>query len=80
VAYLLSREFLVLVGVAIAIAFPIAWLAMHKWLEGFAYRVDIRYDVFVLTALAAIGITIITISYQAFRAATANPVESLRTE
>ena len=80
VAYLLSREFLVLVGVAVAIAFPIAWLAMHKWLEGFAYRVDIRYDVFVLTALAAIGITIITISYQAFRAATANPVESLRTE
>jgi ABC-type antimicrobial peptide transport system permease subunit len=80
VAFLLSKEFLVLVGVAIAAAFPIAWLVMHKWLDGFAYRVDIRYDVFVLTAVAAIGITIITISYQAFRAATANPVESLRTE
>ena len=80
VAYLLSREFLVLVGVAMAIAFPIAWLAMHKWLDGFAYRVDIRYDVFVLTALAAVGITLITISYQALRAATANPVDSLRSE
>ncbi len=80
VAYLLSREFLILVGVAIVIAFPLAWLAMHKWLEGFAYRVDIRYDVFVFTALAAIGITIITISYQAIKAATSNPVNALRTE
>ena len=80
VAYLLSKEFLALVGISIAIAFPISWLAMHKWLDGFAYRVGIRYDVFVLTALAAIGITIVTISYQAFRAATVNPVNSLRTE
>ena len=79
-AYLLSKEFLVLVGVAIVIAFPLAWISMHKWLEGFAYRVDIRPDVFVLTALAAIGITIVTISFQAIKAATSNPVESLRTE
>ncbi|HEY1216761.1 MAG TPA: FtsX-like permease family protein, partial [Bryobacteraceae bacterium] len=80
VAYLLSREFLILVGVAILIAFPLAWLAMHRWLDGFAFRVDIGYGVFVLTALAAIAITILTISFQALRAATANPVESLRTE
>ncbi|HEY4107643.1 ABC transporter permease [Puia sp.] len=80
VAYLLSREFVVLVGIAIAIAFPVAWLAMRHWLEGFAYRVDIGYDVFVLTAVAAVGITIVTIGYQSFRAATANPVDSLRSE
>jgi len=80
VAYLLSREFLVLVGVAIAIAFPIAWVAMRHWLDGFAYRVDIGYGVFVLTALAAILITIVTISYQSIMAATANPVEALRSE
>jgi len=80
VTYLLSREFLVLVGIAIAIAVPVAWLAMRQWLNGFAYRVNIGYDVFVLTALAAVGITIITISFQSIKAALANPVESLRTE
>jgi ABC-type antimicrobial peptide transport system permease subunit len=80
VAYLLSREFLVLVGVAIAIAFPLAWLGMRRWLDGFAYRVEIGYGVFVFTAPAAIVITILTISYQSFRAAMANPVDSLRTE
>ncbi|HEY4336520.1 MAG TPA: hypothetical protein VGM89_11500, partial [Puia sp.] len=74
------KEFLVLVGVAIAIAFPIVWLAMHHWLDGFAYRVAIGYDVFVLTGVAAVLITILTISYQALKAATANPVKSLRTE
>jgi len=80
VAYLLSREFLALLGVAIAIAFPVAWLAMRHWLDGFAYRVDIGYGVFVLTALAAILITMVTISYQSIRAATANPVDALRSE
>ena len=80
VAFLLSREFLSLVGIAMAIAFPLAWMGMHKWLEGFAYRVNIGYDVFVLTALAAAGITILTISYQSFKAATANPADALRSE
>jgi hypothetical protein len=80
VAYLLSREFLVLVGMAIAVAFPLAWLGMRRWLDGFAYRVDIRYDLFLLTGLTAIGITILTISYQAFKAATANPSETLHSE
>jgi ABC-type antimicrobial peptide transport system permease subunit len=80
IASLLSKEFLLLVGIAIAIAFPLAWLVMHKWLEGFAYRVDLRYDVFVLTAVTALVITVLTISFQSIRAATANPVDSLRTE
>jgi putative ABC transport system permease protein len=80
VAYLLSKEFLVLIGIAIAIAFPVAWLAMRQWLDGFAYRISIGYDVFLLTASAAIGITIVTISFQAIRAALANPVDALRSE
>jgi ABC-type antimicrobial peptide transport system permease subunit len=80
VAYLLSREFLVLVGVAIAIAFPLVWLGMHKWLNEFAYRIPIRADIFLLTGIAAMVITVVTISFQSIRAATANPVDSLRSE
>jgi ABC-type antimicrobial peptide transport system permease subunit len=80
VAYLLSREFLVLVGIAIAIAFPLVWLGMHKWLNEFAYRMPIRADIFLVTAIAALAITVITISFQSIRAATANPVEALRSE
>jgi putative ABC transport system permease protein len=80
VVFLLSKEYLALVLIAIAIAFPLAWLGMHRWLEEFAYRVDIRADIFVITGLAALAITLITISYQSLRAASANPVESLRSE
>jgi ABC-type antimicrobial peptide transport system permease subunit len=79
-AYLLSREFLFLVLLAIAIAFPLVYLGMHKWLDGFAYRTTIRADVFLLTALAALVITALTIGYQALKAASMNPVETLRTE
>ncbi len=80
VAYLLSREYLALVLVSIAIAFPLVWLGMHKWLDGFAYRAPVGYGVFVLTGLAAIAITLVTISYQSIKAALANPATSLRTE
>jgi putative ABC transport system permease protein len=80
IVYLLNKEFLALVGVAILIAFPLVWLGMHKWLDGFAYRATIGYGVFVVTAVAAMAITLLTIGYQSLKAAWANPAESLRTE
>jgi len=80
VAYLLSKEFLVLVGVAIVIAFPLVWIGMNAWLSGFAYRIPMQADIFLLTGIAAMVITLITISFQSIRAATANPVDALRTE
>lgn len=79
-AYLLSREFVSLVLLAIAIAFPLVYLGMHKWLDSFAYRTTINADVFLLTGLSALLITLLTIGYQALKAASMNPVQSLRTE
>jgi putative ABC transport system permease protein len=77
---LLSREFLVLVAISTIIAFPIAWWAMNNWLQGYAYRIEISWMVFVLAAVIALLIAIITISFQSIKAAIANPVKSLRTE
>jgi putative ABC transport system permease protein len=80
VVTLLSKDFLWLVILAILIAFPIgAWL-MHKWLEDFAYRIQISWWMFAVAGLAALLITFLTISYQAIKAALNNPVKSLRTE
>jgi putative ABC transport system permease protein len=75
---LLSKDFLKLVGIAIIIASPVAWFVMNKWLQDFAYRVNISWVVFVITTLVALFIALCTISFQAIRAAIANPVESLR--
>ncbi|MEJ7586266.1 MAG: ABC transporter permease [Ferruginibacter sp.] len=80
IAARLSRDFLKLVSVAFVIASPIAWFMMNKWLQDFAYRVTINAWVFVIAALLAVFITIITVSFQAIKAAVANPVKSLRTE
>jgi putative ABC transport system permease protein len=77
---LLSTDFLKLVMVAIVIATPIAWWAMNKWLEAFAYRINISWWVFVLAGISAIFIALFTVSFQAIKAAVANPVKSLRTE
>jgi len=77
---MLSKEFVVLVIIAAVIAFPLAWWAMHKWLEDFAFRVNISWWIFVLAASIAFAIALITVSVQAVRAAIANPVKSLRTE
>ena len=77
---LLSKEFLKLVFIAILIASPITWFVMNKWLQDFAYRTNISWMVFVITAVIAIGIALLTISFQAIKAAVANPVKSLRTE
>ena len=77
---LLSKDFLKLVAISVVIASPIAWWVMNKWLQDFAYRTNISWTVFVITTLLALLIALITISFQAIRAAIANPVKSLRTE
>jgi putative ABC transport system permease protein len=77
---LLSKDFVVLVAVAALISFPIAWWAMNSWLADFAYRVTISWWVFLVAGCLAIFIAIFTVSYNAIRAAIANPVNSLRTE
>ena len=80
VVRLLSKEFLVLVIIAALIAFPLGWWAMNKWLEDFAYRIPIAWWVFPVAGIAASIIALLTVSFQAIRAAIANPVKSLRTE
>ena len=77
---LLSKNFLVLVIIASLIAFPIAWWAMNNWLEDFPYRVNISWWVFGIAIIAALAIALLTVSFQAIKAALANPVKSLRTE
>jgi putative ABC transport system permease protein len=77
---LLTGGFLPMVMVASLVASPLAWYFMNRWLQGFAYRTDIGWATFGLTALVALGIAYITIGVQAFRAARVNPVKNLRTE
>jgi putative ABC transport system permease protein len=79
-ATLLSKDFLKLVFISLVIATPIAWGAMYIWLQGYAYRVGIQWWVFAAAGLLSIGIAILTVSFQAIRAAVANPTKSLRTE
>ena len=80
IATMLSRDFVKLVLIAVVIASPAAWYFMNQWLQDFAYRTNIGWWIFVLSALSAIGIALAAISFQAIRAAIANPVRSLRTE
>ncbi len=80
IAGLLSKEFLRLVGISFVIASPVAWLVMHSWLAGYSYRIAIEWWVFALTGLLAFFIALVTVSFQAVRAALANPVKNLRTE
>ena len=80
IVQLLSKDFLKLVGISILIAVPIAWWAMNKWLQGFNYRVSIAWWMFALAGIIAILIAIITVSFQAIKAAVANPTKSLKTE
>jgi putative ABC transport system permease protein len=77
---LLSKDFLKLVLIAILIASPIAWYAMTRWLQDFAYKIDIEWWVFALAGLLAVGIALLTVSYQSVKAALMNPVKSLRSE
>jgi len=80
VVNLLSIEFLKLVGIAFLIASPLAWLIMNFWLKDFAYRIGIQLWMFALAGISALSIALLTVSFQAIKAASANPVKSLRTE
>ncbi|TMM52137.1 FtsX-like permease family protein [Maribacter algarum] len=80
ISYRLTMDFLKLVGIAILISLPLGWYAMNKWLEDFSYRIEISWWVLALAGLLAIGIAIVTVSYQSIKAAIVNPVKSLRTE
>jgi putative ABC transport system permease protein len=77
---LLSMDFIKLVLIANAIAFPIAWWATNRWLQEYAYHIELQWWVFLLAVILASMIALLTVSYQAFRAARSNPVKSLRTE
>ena len=77
---LLAQDFIKLVFIAIVIATPLAWFAMYKWLQAYAYHITIGWWVFVLAGLIAVIIAFATISFQSIKAAIANPVKSLRAE
>jgi putative ABC transport system permease protein len=77
---MLSKDFLKYVLIAAVIAWPLAWFSIYKWLQDYAYRIHISWWIFLLAVLLAMLIALITISYQAIKAAIANPVKSLRTE
>jgi putative ABC transport system permease protein len=80
VLVMLNRDFVIWVTIAFVIATPIAWYAMHKWLENFAYKTELSWWIFALAGALALGIALLTVSWQSWRAATRNPVEALRYE
>ena len=80
IAALISADFVKLVGIAVVIATPIAWYAMHIWLQGFNYRIAITGWIFLVSGLLAVLIALLTVGYQAIKAAIANPVKALRSE
>ncbi|HZY37644.1 MAG TPA: ABC transporter permease [Mucilaginibacter sp.] len=80
IVLLLSKDFVKLVVIAIFIAGPVAWYVLHNWLQSFAYRTDISWWIFALAGLSAIIVALVTISFQAVKAAASNPVKSLRSE
>jgi putative ABC transport system permease protein len=77
---LLAGSLLKIVFVAMLVAVPVSWLAMNKWLQDFAYRIQLTWWMFAVAGIVAFIIAIITLSFQAIKAAIANPVKSLRTE
>jgi len=80
VVLLLSKDFVKLVAISLLVASPVAWYFMNKWLQNFSYRINIGWWVFAIAAVLAISIAFVTVSFQAIKAAIANPVKSLRTE
>ena len=76
----MSKEFVALVLISCALAIPLSWYYLHGWLQQFEYRTSISWWIFVAAVLGALLITLLTVSYQAIRAALANPVKSLRSE
>ena len=77
---MLSKEFIKWVMISVIIACPIAWVLMSKWLQGFAYRIDLGADIFILAALIAMVIALTTVTWQSLKSSLANPVEALRYE
>jgi putative ABC transport system permease protein len=77
---LLNRDFVFWVATSFLIAVPVAYYSMHKWLESFAYKTELSWWIFALAGLLALGIALLTVSWQSWRAATRNPVEALRYE
>jgi putative ABC transport system permease protein len=77
---LLSREFVILVMISLLIAVPVSWYYLHGWLQHYTYRIEMSWWIFIAAGLGALVITLVTVSFQAVKAALANPVESLRTE
>ncbi len=80
IVYLFSKEFILLIAIAFAIATPLSWYFMHQWLQDYAYRINIGWWIFLIAGATAILIALLTISFQAIKAAIANPVKSLRSE
>lgn len=80
IVWMLSKDFVKFVCLAIVIASPLAWWAMNNWLEDFAYRIELQWWMFALSGVVAVGVALLTVSWQAVRAAIANPVEALRDE
>ena len=80
VIYLFSKEFIILVAIGFVIASPIAWYFMDKWLQDYVYRINISWWIFLVGGISAVIIALVTVSFQAIKAALANPVKSLRTE
>ena len=80
VVAMISKDFLKLVCIASIIGFPLAWWASYQWLQDYAYRINIGWWVFLVTGVAALFIAFATVSFQAIKAALANPVDSLRSE
>ncbi len=78
--FMLTKDFLKLVFIALLIAFPLAWWLMNSWLSSFAYRIHLGPGIFIIACLAVVTITILTVSFQAIKAALVNPVKSLRSE
>ena len=77
---MLWKDFLRLVLIASIIAFPVAWYAMHRWLQNFAYRINLGFGVFAMAGILALLIAVLTVSFQSYRASGKNPVEALRYE
>jgi putative ABC transport system permease protein len=80
VMVMLNRDFVKWVAIAFVIATPIAWYSMNMWLESFAYKTTLSWWIFALAGLLALGIALLTVSWQSWKAATSNPVEALRYE
>jgi putative ABC transport system permease protein len=80
IVYLFSKEFVLLIAISFAIAVPVAWYFMNKWLQNFAFKIDLSWWIFIVGGIASIIIALISVSFQAIKAAIANPVKSLRTE